>query len=103
MINIQKDRRGVFIGFLIKSVQRLDDDSSGNCCNWLEIGLGTVTDRSPTNSESNFNWSVASPKLVDDLYVRLDDLVAGPMCDQICDLGTTSFILEPKFTYELLK
>ena len=52
---------------LIKGVQRLDGDSSGNCCNWLEIGLGTVTDRSPTNSESNFNWSVASLKLVDDL------------------------------------
>ena len=67
MINIHKDRRGVFIGFLIKGVQRLDGDSSGNCCNWLDIGLSTVTDRSPTNSESNFNWSVASPKLVDDL------------------------------------
>ena len=58
MINIHKDRRGV---------RRLDGDSSGNCCTWLEIGLGTVTDRSPTNSASNFNWSVASPKLVDDL------------------------------------
>ena len=67
IINIHKDRRGDFIGFLIKGVQRLDGDSSGNCFNWLEIGLGTVTDRSPTNSESNFNWSVASPKLVDDL------------------------------------
>ena len=33
----------------------------------IVAGLGTVTDRSPTNSESNFNWSVASPKLVDDL------------------------------------
>ena len=27
----------------------------------------------------------------------------GPLCDQICDKGTTSFILVPEFTYELLK
>ena len=63
MINIHKDRRGVFIWFFIKGVQQLDGDSSGNCCNWLEIGLGTVTNRSPTNSVSNFNWSVASAKI----------------------------------------
>ena len=42
-------------------------ESSCNWSNWLENGLGTVTDRSPTNSKSNFHWSVASPQLVGDL------------------------------------
>ena len=42
-------------------------DSSCNWSNWLENGLGTVTDRSPTNSKSNFHCYVASPQLVGDL------------------------------------
>ena len=72
-MSLQGFRRKVFIGFLIKDGQRLIDYLTAIhlfffWCNWLEINiLGTNTDRSPTDSKSNFNWSVSFPKLVGDL------------------------------------
>ena len=57
--------------------QRLVDDLTGNppppfgnWCNWLEIGLGTITNWSQTNSKSYLNWSVASQGLIGDLSDR---------------------------------